>query len=184
MLRRTALTLTLLPTLLVLSAAAQAQSGDDRMLTAGDALDARTCQEVAQSVRNRIEEWTRIKYRRPVPVNVQDRRVWERRLKASGVAGHNAKSGLAFYNIISNQITIVPWVIGRYQGNKNPPKKFKDEWINKLESILIHELMHALHHQNFYVVLGGARQASLRTGGLSAEEKDVSTVEFLTARIS
>jgi len=176
MLRRTALILALLPVLPAL-----AQSEDNRLLPAGEALDARTCQAVAKRVKDRIESWTRIKYRRPVPVNVQARKVWEHRLKASGVAGHNAKSGLAFYNIISNQITIVPWVIGRYQGTKTPPKKYKDEWVNKLESILIHELMHALHHQNFYVVLGGARQASLRTGGLSSEEKDISTVEFLTA---
>jgi len=180
MLRRTALILCLLP---VLSAFAQSDgaSRDDRLLTAGDALDASTCQAVGKRVKDRIEQWTRIKYRRPVPVNVQAKRVWDQRIKMGGVAGHQARSGLAFYNIISNQITVVPWVIGGYAHSKTPPKKFKDEWLNKLESILIHELMHALHHQNFYVVLGGARAASLRTGGLSAQEKDVSTVEFLTA---
>jgi len=181
MLRRTALTLSTLSVVLALVSAAHAQSGDNRLLTAGDALDARTCQEVGKRVKDRIEEWTRMQYRRNVPVNVQPKQVWERNIKRGGVAGHNARSGLAFYNIISNQITVVPWVIGRYAGNKNPPKKYRDEWTNKLESILIHELMHALHHQNFYVVLGGARQASLRTGGLSSEEKDISTVEFLTA---
>ena len=151
------------------------------MLTAGQALDRRTCEEEARKVRERIEAWTRIKYRRPVPVLVQPRAVWDRAIKRPGTAGHQARSGLAFYNIINNTITIVPWVIGRYAGNKNPPKKFKEEWLSKLESILIHELMHALHHQNFYVVLGGARTASLRTSGLSAQDKDISTVEFLTA---
>ncbi|MHC4954735.1 MAG: hypothetical protein ACYTGZ_12690 [Planctomycetota bacterium] len=173
--------LVLILAVFVLAVPAFAQGGSESMVTAGQALDVSTCRETAEQVKKRIETWTRIKYRRPVPVLVQPRAVWERNLKLPGVAGHNARSGLAFYNIINNSITIVPWVIGRYRGTKNPPKRFKDEWTSKLESILIHELMHALHHQNFYVVLGGARMASMRTGGLSSEEKDVSTVEFLTA---
>jgi len=125
MLRRTALTLSTLSVVLALVSAAHAQSGDNRLLTAGDALDARTCQEVGKRVKDRIEEWTRMQYRRNVPVNVQPKQVWERNIKRGGVAGHNARSGLAFYNIISNQITVVPWVIGRYAGNKNPPKKYR-----------------------------------------------------------
>jgi len=179
--RRFALLLVLLPALPVTLPAVAQDGPDNRMLTAGQALDRKTCQEEARKVRDRIQAWTRIKYRRPVPVLVQSRGVWEKRIKLPGVAGHNARSGLAFYDIINNTITIVPWVIGQYARKKEPPKKWKEEWLNQLESILIHELMHALHHQNFYVVLGGARRASLRTGGLSAAEKDISTVEFLTA---
>ncbi len=169
----------LLLLLLALPAAAQSI-----LVTAGEALDEKTCQACSDRVRDRIEEWTRMKYRRGVPIGIQPRNRWHQMLKASGVAGHNARSGLAFYNIISNSITVVPWVIGRYPvpgGKGKPDKKEKIEWLNKLESIIIHELMHALHHQNFYVVLGGARQASIRTSGLSAEEKDVATVEFVTA---
>ena len=169
-------------TLILVALFAVPAVAQERMQTAGEVLTEATCQRVADQVRDRIEKWTRLKYRRPVPVGVQAKQIWERRVKATGVAGHNAKRGLAFYNIITNRITVVPWVIGRYPPiGPKAAKKFKDEWINQLESILIHELMHALHHQNFYVVLGGARNASLRTGGLSAEEKDISTVEFLTA---
>jgi hypothetical protein len=154
----------------------------EELITAGEALDKATCQRVSDQVRERIEKWTRLKYRRPVPVGVQPKQVWERALKRSGVAGHNARRGLAFYNIITNRITVVPWVMGRYPPLASKPlRKYKDEWVNQLESIIIHELMHALHHQNFYVVLGGARAASVRTGGLTPEQKDVSTVEFLTA---
>ena len=81
----------------------------------------------------------------------------------------------------ANQIVVVPWVIGGYQGTKNPPKLSRQGWIDRLESTIIHELMHALHCQNFYVVLGGAGVASLRTSGLSAQEKDLATVDFLVA---
>ncbi|MHC4938757.1 MAG: hypothetical protein ACYTHK_07300 [Planctomycetota bacterium] len=154
----------------------------ERLLTAGEALDKATCQQVSDSVRARIEKWTRLKYRRSVPVDILSQQHWRRMLQAGGVAGNNARRGLAFYNIISNQIRVVPWVMGRYPPlGKNPIKKYKDEWVNQLESIIIHELMHALHHQNFYVVLGGARAASVRTGGLTADQKDISTVEFLRA---
>ncbi|MEM8884018.1 MAG: hypothetical protein AAGD14_08120 [Planctomycetota bacterium] len=156
-----------------------------QLVTAGQALDQKTCDQIASDVKRRIEIWTRMKYRKPVPVNVETKRRWEQRLTQTGLGGHQARQGLAYYNIIANRITVVPWVIGGYpQGPKDkrqPAKKDREEWINKLESIMIHELMHALHHQNFYVVLGGARSASLKLDGLTAEEKDISTVEFLIA---
>jgi len=170
-----------LPLLLALLTAAPALA-QEQMMTAGQALDRETCVRVADGVKDRIEKYMRLKYRRPVPVLVEPKESWERRLQQGGIGGHNARRGLAMYNIITNRIIVVPWVMGRYPPlGPKPARLFKDEWVNRLESILIHELMHALHHQNFYVVLGGARQASVKVSGLTPEEKDISTVEFLTA---
>ena len=150
-------------------------------MTAGKALDRETCERCADEVKARIERWCRMKYRRPVPVTVQPRSVWERAIKQQGYAGHAAKQGAAFYFPVQNFIQVVPWVIGGYQGTKNPPKLSKQEWMDRLESTIIHELMHALHCQNFFIVLGGADTASLRTSGISARDKDVATVDFLVA---
>ncbi|MHC4448852.1 MAG: hypothetical protein ACYS0E_01755 [Planctomycetota bacterium] len=165
--------------LLLLTVAASAQ--ERAVFTAGEALDAETCVKSAEEVKARIEKWCRLKYRRPVPVSVQPRKVWERAIQREGYAGHSAKNGAAFYYPVQNHIVVVPWVIGGYQGTKNPPKLSRQGWIDRLESTIIHELMHALHCQNFYVVLGGAGVASLRTSGLSAQEKDLATVDFLVA---
>jgi len=166
------LALTLLP-----AAPARAEA---HLVTAGDALDQETCRELVADLQRRIEFVTNIKFRRPVPVFVEPKASWKRRLDSGGFGGRMARSGLAFYNLVANQIVVVPWTIGGYL-RKNPVKRTKEEWLAKLEPILIHELTHALHNQNFYIVLGGARQASLKTEGLTEEEIDVSTVEFLLA---
>jgi len=151
------------------------------MVTAGEALDVETCRRVADEVKARIETWCRMKYRRPVPVTVQPRASWERALKQTGYAGEAAKRGAAFYDVVNNYIIVVPWVIGGYREQEKPPKLTKQEWVERLESTIIHELMHALHCQNFYIVLGGADAASLRVDGLTEREKDLSTVDFLIA---
>ncbi|MHC4135959.1 MAG: hypothetical protein ACYS0K_13345 [Planctomycetota bacterium] len=149
-------------------------------MTAGDALNQETCAAMAEQVKARIEAYTRMKFRRHVPIGVEPRASWDARLKQQGMGGRMARSGLAFYNIIANAITVVPWTIGGYLGKK-PGKRTRAQWLGALEPIMVHELTHAIHHQNFYVILGGARSASLRTDGLTDEEIDVSTVEFLTA---
>ncbi len=148
------------------------------MMPAGDALDKKTCQKLVDDLRTRIEFHTNIKFRRHVECGVETRARWNQKLKAGGFGGRMARSGLAYYNLVSNRIMVVPWTIGGYLRPK-PIMRTKDEWIASLESILLHELTHALHNQNFYILLGGARQASLKTGGLTEEELDVSTVEFL-----
>jgi hypothetical protein len=163
--------------LLLLSAAAVQAQG---LMTAGDALDRETCAAMAEQVKARIEAYTRMKFRRHVPIGIEPKASWEARLKQQGMGGRMARSGLAFYNIIANAITVVPWTIGGYLGG-NPQRRTRDAWLGALEPILVHELTHAIHHQNFYVILGGARSASLKKDGLSDEEIDVSTVEFLTA---
>jgi len=150
-------------------------------MTAGAALDRETCERVADDVKARIEVWCRMKYRRPVPISVQPRVQWEMALKQGGYAGETAKQGAAFYNVVENRIMVVPWVIGGYLGTKDPPKLTRQEWLDRLESTIIHELMHALHCQNFFIVLGGADRASLKTQGLTVREKDLSTSDFLIA---
>jgi hypothetical protein len=162
--------------LLLLSATAVFAQG----MTAGDALDQETCAEMAEQVKARIETYTRMKFRRHVPIFVEPQASWKARLKQQGMGGRMARSGLAFYNIGANSVTVVPWTIGGYLGGK-PPRLARAAWMARLEPILVHELTHAIHHQNFYVILGGARSASLRKDGLSEEEIDISTVEFLTA---
>ena len=168
--------------ILIAAPALLAQEEAERV-NAWDALNRGTCQRLANSIQSRIEAYTRMKYRRPVPVFVEPKVIWQTRLKQTGFGGSAARTGLAFYAIGRNTVTIVPWVIGRYneQNPRSSPEKTREGWLRMLEPILIHELTHAIHHQNFYVVLGGARQASLRSGGLTEEQIDISTVEFLIA---
>ncbi len=169
---------TLCPLVLLLSLRAAAQ--EPVLVTAGDALDADVCQSVAREVMAGLEAYTRMKFRRPVPVGVLPKREWEAMIAQAGFAGDVARQGLAFYDPDENSVTVSPWVMGGYV-LPEPLKKAKEEWVAELESTIIHELMHALHHQNFHVVLGGARQASMRVKGLSEGEIDAATVEFITA---
>jgi hypothetical protein len=106
--------------------------------------------------------------------------IWDAQMKQQGPGGTMARQALAFYSIGENAITVIPWTIGGYQDG-TPEQKSRQEWIHELESIIIHELMHALHHQNFYVVLGGGRAASGRAAGQTEQEIDEAVVEFLTA---
>ncbi len=169
-----------LPLFLLAAVAAPARAQEGEAVTAVEALTVETCDAVAKRVMANIEAYTRTKFRRPVPVGLLPKVVWENMLKQTGFGGEIARSGLAFYTIEANSITVNPWVIGGFQAPK-PTLKSRVEWIDRLESIMIHELFHALHNQNFHVVLGGARTASLRTGGQSAQEIAEATVEFLTA---
>jgi hypothetical protein len=165
--------------LLLLAGAASAQ--ERALMTAGDALNAEMCAKIRDAVTPRIEAFTRMKFRRSVPIGIQPRSEWEAAQKQDGFAGFSAKHALAFYNPGSNRVTVVPWVIGGYPGpgQKGDPKLLSvEEWVAELEPTLIHELTHAIHHQNFYSE-GRSVMASLRAGGLSEEEIDQSTVQFL-----
>jgi len=170
------------PTLLALLLTApllRAQDDGER-IPAGEALDQATCQRLVEEMMPRIEAYTRLKYRRKVPVLVEPKTMWQARLKQEGFGGMTARSGLAFYNIIANNVTVVPWVIGGYLDG-TPDLQTKRTWLDRLEPILLHEMTHAIHYQNFYVVLGGARMASLQASGQTEEQIDESTVEFLTS---
>ena len=67
--------------LLIAAGAARAQGGERHLVEAADALDRQTCQEVINNCMRRIEVFTRMKYRRHVPVRVEPRAIWEARLK-------------------------------------------------------------------------------------------------------
>ena len=175
-----ALLFALLACLTVGTAPRASAQDDGGIKTAGDALDVETCRSLVDALVPAIERYTRMKFRRKVPIFVEPRASWERRLKQTGFGGNAARTGLAFYDIIRNSVTIVPWTMGRYLGG-NPLKKSRREWLGKLGPILIHELTHAIHYQNFYVPLRGARQATLKTGVNSIPEPqlDEGTVAFL-----
>ena len=163
--------------LLLLAAAVRAQG----VMEAGDAIDVKTCERVREEVIPRVEAFTRMKFRRSVPIRIETRAVWAQAQQATGYAGHSARHALAYYRPGVNDVTVVPWVIGRYPapGTKGTPaKKKRADWIADLEPTLIHELCHAIHHQNFFLQ-GRAYGASLRMGGLSEEDLDQSTVQFL-----
>ncbi len=152
-------------------------------MPAGDALNAEMCAKIRDTVMPRIELFTRMKFRRSVPINIQPLAHWEAAQKQEGFAGFSARHALAFYTPGVNRVTVVPWVIGRYPlpGAKDSPplvKRSVDEWVMELEPTLIHELTHAIHHQNFFSE-GRFVAASLQVGGLSEEELDRSTVQFL-----
>jgi hypothetical protein len=165
--------------LLLLAGAGWAQ--ERATMTAGDALNVAMCERIRDQVMPRIEAFTRMKFRRPVKVMIEPRAVWESKQKSDGFAGYSARHALAFYRPGINDVTVVPWVIGRYPGpgeKGEPMKRGLDEWVADLEPTLIHELTHAIHHQNFFSE-GRTVAASLRADGLSEEELDESTVQFL-----
>lgn len=152
-------------------------------MPAGDALSAEMCAKIRDTVMPRIEAFTRMKFRRSVPISIQPLAHWEAAQKQEGFQGHMVRHALAFYTPGVNRVTVVPWVIGRYPppGMKSPPplvKRSVDEWVMDLEPTLIHELTHAIHHQNFFSE-GRFYAASLQVGGLTEEELDRSTVDFL-----
>ena len=159
--------------LFLLAGAASAQE----LMKAGDALDKKLCEQMRDEVMPRIEKYTRMKFRRGVPMRIEPKGVWDNKIKAAGYAGSTAKHALAYYMPSRNYVTVVPWVIGGYAADK-PRELTKQAWIEELEPTMIHELTHAIHHQNFHTE-GRFYAASMRSKGLSEEELDRSTVDFL-----
>jgi len=166
---------------LLLLVAGTALAQERALMTAGDALTTEMCERIRDRVIPRVEAFTRMKFRRSVPVRIEPKAVWEAKQKQEGFAGFSARHALAFYRPGINDVTVVPWVVGRYpppgmQGE--PQKRGEEEWVAELEPTLIHELTHAVHHQNFYSE-GRTVAASLRSDGLDDYELDQSTVQFL-----
>ena len=152
---------------------AAAQDG----VKAGDAFDKELCDKMRDEVVPRIEKYTRMKFRRRVPMKIEPKGVWENKIKASGYSGSTAKHAAAYYMPGLDYVTVVPWVIGGYESGK-PIEKTKRQWVEELEPVMIHELTHAIHHQNFFT-WGRFLAASMRADGLSEEELDLCTVDFL-----
>jgi len=165
--------------LLLLAATALAQS--DARVEAAEGIDREMCERLRDMVIPRIEAFTRMKYRRPVPMRIQPRAQWIAAQKESGYAGHSAQRMAAFYSPSVNEVTIIPWAIGRYpvgDAKTTPLRKTRAEWVVALEPTLIHELVHAIHFQNFFIE-SRFYGTSLRMDGLSEDEIDSSTVQFL-----
>ena len=119
-----------------------------------------------------IEELTRIRFRQPVEVRILSRMEWEQRVESEGFMGATADRTSAYYSPGVNVITFQPWIFSW--------KATAEDWRTRSRQTMIHELTHALHHQNFYTE-GGDYRASLRTAGLTEDQIDNSTVDFLVA---
>jgi hypothetical protein len=163
--------------LLFATAAARAQSG--HLVTSDQALDKEVCTQIVKRLMPRIEAYTRLKFRRRIPVRVEPKAVWQARAKQEGFAGFAGRYGLAYYSPGINQVTIVPWTMGyNYRNGEVTRRRSKEEWLAEVEPTLIHELTHGIHHQNFFIEMRN-RGASLRRDGLSEHQLDRSTVDFL-----
>jgi hypothetical protein len=165
--------------LLLAAAAVLAQS--DGLVEAAEGLDRETCQRLRDRVIPRIEAFTRMKFRRPVPMQIMPRAAWLEAQKRSGYAGHSARHMVAYYSPSDNEVTVIPWAIGRYpvgDAKTTPLKKTRAQWVDSVEPTMIHELIHAIHHQNFYIE-PRSYGTSLRMDGLTEKEIDAATVQFL-----
>ncbi len=154
-----------------------ARAQERHMFTAWEWLTADKMREIIDDVIPRIEAYTGMRFRRDVTLIVQPRAQWEAGLERTGFAGMSARHALAFYTPSVNSVTAVPWVIGGAV-LKKPPKRTADEWLAQLQPTLIHEMTHALQHQNFHSE-GRWYVASLGTKGLTEEQIDRSTVQFI-----
>lgn len=164
-----------------LLAASVALAQSDAPVEAAAGIDHETCVKLRDRVIPRIEAFTRMRFRRPVPIKIQPKADWIRAQQQEGYAGHSATHAVAFYSPYANEVTVVPWAIGRYpvrDGPGTPLKKTRAEWLEIVEPTLIHELVHAIHHQNFFID-PQTYGSSLRMEGLSEEEIDSTTVDFL-----
>ena len=65
--------------LLLFAGAVSAQE----LMKAGDVLDKKLCERMRDEVMPRIEKYTRMKFRRAVPMRIERKDVWDRKIKAS-----------------------------------------------------------------------------------------------------
>jgi len=130
------------------------------------------CEPLRDEVMHDIEELTRIRFRRPVPVEILPKATWEARAKQGGFIGHFTTRSPAYYSPGANVITFVPWVFEFLDTEEG--------WRERLRHIMHHELTHALHHQNFWTEVGNYA-ASMKSSGLTEDEIDGATVDFLVA---
>ena len=157
--------------LAIMPAVAQEQS-PARLIDAWDWMTPENLETLQAEVMREIEVLTRIRFRRPVEVDIVPRAVWEAQTQSEGYFGETASRAAAYYWPGENRVTFQPWVY-TWQATAR-------EWRTISRQTMIHELTHALHHQNFFT-LGGDSQSSLRSEGLTERQIDTSTVDFLLA---
>ena len=82
--------------LLLLAAGAVAQdeapAEEGGVMQAGDAITQAICERMRDDVTHRIEAFTRMKFRRPVPMRLEPRAVWEAKIEHA--RGNRAKAEL------------------------------------------------------------------------------------------
>ncbi|MGQ0614558.1 MAG: hypothetical protein ACT4PV_12555 [Planctomycetaceae bacterium] len=159
--------------LLLLFCSAALAQGEEPLFQASEWITAENCTPLAKEVMPGIEAYTRMGFRRPVPLRVMPRAAWEEAKAQEGFVGHAAGAAVAFYTPALNTVTMVPW---QFDDPNN--KRTAAAWRSFVEPTLIHELVHAIHHQNFFSE-GRFYMASLKATGLTDEEIDRSTVDFL-----
>lgn len=168
--------------LLLLGTLARAQEAppegaEEPKFTAGDWMTVENCDALKHEVMPLIEADTRMAFRRPVPLEILPRAAWEAMKQQEGFGGHAATHMAAYYTPGRNVVTMVPW---NFEGPAGGPKleRTAAEWRRTIEATLIHELVHAIHHQNFHSERA-VFMASLKAAGLTEDEIDRSTVDFL-----
>jgi hypothetical protein len=174
--RRTILALFLLGTLARAQEVPPGESAEPQY-TAGEWMTVENCDALKREVMPLIEADTRMAFRRPVPLEILPREAWEQMKQQEGFGGHAATHMAAYYTPGRNVVTMVPW---NFEGPPGGPKLTRTaaDWRRAIEATLIHEMVHAIHHQNFYSERA-VYMASLKAAGLTEEEIDRSTVDFL-----
>ena len=149
---------------------AQEKEPRPELISSGDWITLENCQRLRDEAIEEIEEFTRIKYRRPVPINIMSSHEYSARQADSGFSGWIGRHAAAYYSPGENRITVIPW------GKGGPaPAEF---WEVTTRRTMIHEMAHALHHQNFWTA-GPHHLAASKVSGLTEEEIDAATVDNL-----
>ena len=149
---------------------AQEDGKKPELISSEDWITLENCQRLRDEAIQEIEEFTRIRYRRPVPINIMTSHEYSANRGASGFAGWISSHAAAFYSPGTNEITVIPF---RKQGPA--PAAY---WEASTRGTMIHEMAHALHHQNFWT-LGPHHNAASKISGLSDDEIDAATVDNL-----
>jgi len=145
----------------------------EELMTVGEALTVARCMPYIEGMIPRIEACTRMRFHRPVPLSIMPKSQYEAMRKDESPT-NLMRHTVAFYVPGANTMTLIPWAID----DPRDPKKPMQSWIGVAEPVLVHEMTHAIHHQNFHSE-GRNYAVSMRPAGLSEEDIDRSTVDFL-----
>ncbi|MEE8107006.1 MAG: hypothetical protein V3T86_15835 [Planctomycetota bacterium] len=117
-----------------------------------------------------IEDFTRMRFRRPVPLLIMPYRTFEAQQANTGMGGWAANHASAYYSPSSNTVTFIPW------GRKFPmPEQF---WEDNTRATMVHEMTHAIHYHNFFTE-GRNHRAGAKIRGLTDAEIDGSVVDSI-----
>jgi hypothetical protein len=155
---------------LILFAGALWAQEKPELVASEDWITLENCQRLRDEAIKEIEEFTRIQYRRPVPINIMSSHEYSAYQGAGGMAGWVSAHAAAFYSPDTNEITVIP-----FRKFGPAPAAF---WEVTTRGTMIHEMTHALHHQNFWTQ-GPHHNAAAKIRGLTEDEIDAATVDNL-----